>query len=689
MSIYPTGLPGHPNPMRMIARSLAEAVRPPERLPFSQWLPKNIVLVDGPDAGEPWHAEGAPYLVEIADCLSDDHPCNLVTVRKSQQSGASILALAWCLYVADREPANMLYGVPGLDALRSINSVKLQPLIDAWHKNIRRKVILPQTSRSGVGSTTYEKKFAGGYLALGNANSVMDFSMITVKKGVKDEVSKWQDIPGYGDPEKLFFGRFTAQRRVKDYKILEISTPEVDSGDELGEAEGHCRIDRSFRRSDQRFWNCVCPECNKLFVHHFDQFLINRAHPHKSVYPCVHCQHHVTEPERVIAVRAGRWIPSLESEGRHPGFNIDAFMSMMMSYEAIAEDCLGAKTEIEKKAFHNLVLAMPYKYGGDAPDHIKLMARREPDLVRGTVPPRGLLLTAFADVQMRGIWLEILATAPNRETWVVDAMYIDGDTSDPNGPVFDTLRRETVDREFPDAFGGMRQIDALGVDSGYRSHIVYAWVRKTQRLHPMSGREIILATKGLKGWSRPAIGQPSLVDIDLGGKKIREGAKVWGLGTWPLKASHYTDLHIERPVDALVYPDGYCHHGAWLDEVYFKQLTAEYLKEVRFRGRVTGRVWEKTGPNHFLDCRVGNKALSEYLGLSSTRPEEWATLAMMRGLPPEMSTVSLFTPVRSKNLVDVAKADDAIVARKAAERAAPREMTDEARGWLDGYEVKI
>lgn len=679
MSIYPTGLPGHPNPMRLIAQALADAVRPAERLPFSQWLAKNIVLIDGPDSGEPWHADGAPYLVEIADCLSDDHPCNLVTVRKSQQSGASILALAWCLYVADREPANMLYGVPGLDALRSINSVKLQPLIDAWHKKIRRTVIFPQTSRSGAGSTTYEKKFAGGYLALGNANSVMDLSMITVKKGVKDEVSKWQDIPGYGDPEKLFFGRFTAQRRLKDYKILEISTPEVDSGDEHGEGEGHCRIDRSFRKSDQRYWNCVCPECAKPFVHHFENFLIDKLHPHKSVYPCPFCGHHVSEPERVIAVRAGRWVASVEEEGRHPGFNIDAFMSMMMDYGAIAEDSLNAKTEIEKKAFANLVLAQPYKYGGDAPDHVKLMARREPDLVQSHVPPQGLLLTAFADVQMRGIWLLVMATAPNREKWVVEARYIDGDTSDPNGPVFDALRRETVDRQFPDAFGGTRQIDALAVDSGYRSHIVYAWVRKTQRINPLTGRDVILATKGLKGWNRAAIGQPTLMDIDLGGRKIKEGAKVWGLGTWPLKASHYTDLHIERAPNTMVWPDGYYHFGTWIDDVFFRQITAESLQDIRFRGRVTGREWVKNGPNHYLDCCVGNLALAEYLGLSSTTPDQWAALAAARGLPAELSQATLFAPERSKRVLDPSQADAAIAASK---RADPYQSPARSTSWI-------
>ena len=58
-----------------------------------------------------------------------------------------------------------------------------------------------------------------------------------------------------------------------------------------------------------------------------------------------------------------------QREGRHPGFHVDAFISLMMSYGAIAEDHKSAKTETEKKAFANLNLALPYKYGGDAPDH--------------------------------------------------------------------------------------------------------------------------------------------------------------------------------------------------------------------------------------------------------------------------------------------------------------------------------
>jgi phage terminase large subunit GpA-like protein len=202
-----------------------------------------------------------------------------VTVRKSQQTGVSILALAWALYVADREPANFLYAAPNIDMLRELNSQKLQPLIDKWQEHIGRTVILPQTSRSSIGSTTYEKKFAGGYVALANANAVMDLSSKTVKKGVKDEVSKWQDIPGYGDPEKLFIGRFTAFRRTEDYKILEISTPEVDSGDdERRDPTGHCRIDRSFRAATSASGTAL-PGCRQPFVHKFERLRIDAEDP--------------------------------------------------------------------------------------------------------------------------------------------------------------------------------------------------------------------------------------------------------------------------------------------------------------------------------------------------------------------------------------------------------------------------
>lgn len=633
------------DPAGLIFARAAERLAPPRQVKVSEWLSRNLILVDGPNAGELWSADGAPYLVEIADCLADDYPCNLVTVRKSQQTGASILALGWTLFVADHEPANVLYAVPGIDALRTLNSQKLQPLIEAWQKRTKRQVFAPTVSRSGAGSTTYEKKFGGNWLALANANAVMDLSMVTPRKGVKDELSKWALIDNDQDPEALFFGRFTSHRRLKSWKILEISTPEIDSGDESREAQGHCRIDRSFHRSDQRYWNIACPECAGLFVQTFDQFRVDEERPSRSAMACPHCGHLVSEAERVLAVRQGKWIASSDEPDRHPGFHIDAFMSLMMNYEAIAEDWIrDRKTESGRKAFSNLVLGLPHRYRGDAPDHAKLMSLRVAWLERGRIPADGLILVASADVQMRGIWVEVKAFTKERRSYVVDAFYIDGSTEHPTATesdggeasAFDQLKDRVLNRDFEDAYGGTRRVDALGVDSGYRSHVVYAWVRKNQRIHADTGRDVVHALDGRQGWGRPAIGAPVPRDIDLGGEKVRGGVKLWPVGTWPLKGEFYSSLRaaVAQGRDDEVAPGGF---GEWLDETYFRQITAETLDDIVVKGRHTGRRWQvRPGyENHYLDCAVYNLALAEHLGLSSMTARDWGLLASRRGPKPE------------------------------------------------------
>jgi phage terminase large subunit GpA-like protein len=86
---------------------------------------------------------------------------------------------------------------------------------------------------------------------------------------------------------------------------------------------------------------------------------------------------------------------------------------------------------------------------------------------------------------------------------------------------------------------------------------------------------------------------------------------------------------------AEVDPPGYCHFGTWLDETYFRQLTAEYLAEETYKGRAR-KFWKiraSERDNHFLDARIMCMALAEHLGLSSLTPSEWVGLARERGAP--------------------------------------------------------
>ncbi|MEP9378397.1 terminase gpA endonuclease subunit [Aquabacter sp. CN5-332] len=589
------------------------------------------MLVDGAKKGDLWSAVDAPYLIEPAACLSIEHPCNLVTIRKGQQTGASILALAWSLYLAEVAPDNMLYAVPGIDALQDINGQKLQPLIDAWQKKTDKRIIYSAVSRSGAGSTVYEKRFAGGYLSLSNANVAIDLSLRTCRYGVKDELSKWKETNTGDDPEVLFFGRFTAFRRQRSYKILEISTPELDSGDDLGDNPGHCRIDRSFRRSDQRFWNIRCPECRHEFVQCDDGLLIDRKHPHKSEYVCPDCGHLISEMERVAEVRTGRYIPTKEGPDRHPGFHIDAFMSLMMSYEAIANDKLEAEKRGEpgQKNYSNLVLALPHAMRGNAPDHQRLMERRE-KYPRGVIPPEGLIFVAGADVQHDGIWFIALAFAEDRQTWTVEATFVEGSTDDPNTGAWEKLS-ELHQRMWPDSYGGERRIEAMSVDAGdgNRTTQVIEWCRRHANTYAISGQP---------GRGVPAISQPANRSVKKNGKRPKaKGGKVWPVGTWSLKGEFYGNLHkVGLAGGAATDPPGYCHFGDWLGEEYFRQITAEWFEQKMIKGRFL-EGWKKIRKdNHFLDCHVYAMAMAELLGLSRLTPAGWAALRRRHVVAPPL-----------------------------------------------------
>lgn len=631
---------GHPSAIAVIAGAMAAVIRPQDPMLPSTWA-RGLVVPDGPRAGELWDASLTPYILEPLDLFGPDSGENEFAVMKSAQTGFTTLLVAAAGYIIDRDPCRFGIIQPTDSALSDFNREKLQPAIESTPALARR--VKPQTSRSATGSTTYSKAFSGGSCSLLIASSASDLRSKTLKILLRDEIDQYpDDLDGQGNPLDISDGRQMAFRASGDWRKCDISTPTIKGGS---------KIEARYEAGDKRRWHVSCPHCTgddgqpSEFVFEFGpNFRFERQFPHRAHYVAPCCGAVIEPHERTPLVRRGRWIATAAGPGRYPSYHFDALSSPFVPWDDVAKAFIAAGDDpMRLKAFWNLWLGLPFEMKGDAPDIDRLMERRE-DYRRYTVPPRGLLLTAAADVQMRGIWYEIVAHAPNGESWTVDAGYCDGDTSDADGEAFVALRAATLDRTFQDAFGRERQIDALGVDSGYRSHVVYTWVRRNNSLHPETGRERVLALKGRDGWGLPAIGTPVLVDIDLAGRKIRQGCKLWAVGTWPLKGAFYDDLRKDglragRERD----PDGYCHFGAWLDTVYFDQITAEYVADEAYRGR-SRKVWKvRNRDNHLLDCRVYNKALAEYLGLSSMTSLEWAAVARARGLPDDLIQNDIFT----------------------------------------------
>lgn len=598
----------------VVIDALRAVIAPPIEITPSRWAAENLIVPDGPRSGEKWDPKLTPYIVEPLDNMGPDSPVNKQAVQKSAQTGFTIMAIAGVGHSIDCDPVGGILLVQPTDgALDDFIRDKLNPAIEQT-PSLKRKV-LPQVSRSGEGSTTYNRRYPGGSMALAIANSTADLRSKTKKRMIKDEASEYpDDLDGQGSPHAMIEARRESFLRSGDWKETNISTPTIKGG---------CYVTSEYEAGDQRQWHIKCPGCNGEFTFKFGQnFRFNEEYPYQAHYSAPCCGTIIEGAEKFELIKHGRWIAQAPAAGKNPSYHFDALSSPFVPWDVIARRWIEAQTDPAKlKGFYNLTLGEAYEIKGDAPDHVRLYERRE-DYAKRVIPPRGLMLVGFADVQMRGIYYEIVAYGPNRESWVVDADILAGDTTNANEGAFLALA-EVYAREYPDAQSGRRRVDAFGVDSGFRTHVVYDWCRTRHNAY---------ATKGVDGWSRPALAAGALQDITLDGVKLPQGIKLWHIGTWPLKGHWYEDLRREgKSAGHEVDPPGYCHFGKFLDLNYFRQITSEYLASKRHRQREM-KFWAVRGKedNHWLDCRIGNMALADYLGLSRMTQDEWRALAQER-----------------------------------------------------------
>lgn len=603
--------------LAIIAAALAAGIAPDRSIAPSAWASENLIVADGPLAGEKYDLSLTPYAVEILDHLAADSPCNLVSVRKSAQTGLTGAGIAWVGSIIDVAPAKTMIIFPTILSVQEFNREKLTPAIEA-SPALRRKVRVHR-SRSRRSSTALSKAFAGGSLTLTGANSAADLRSKTVKNLFCDEIDEWPaDLDGQGDPMEMANARLIAHHAAGDYKKFEISTPTI---------KGASRIDVSFEAGDQRRWEVPCPHCEEFQVLEFGDagvptgLKFSREYPFDAHYICRHCGAVIEHYLKAAMIDAGRWRATMPGPGRHPSYHIDSLSSKLTTWDEIVKAFLAAKDDPQKlKTFVNLWLGQAWEERGDAPEWTRLYVRRE-DYTRRQIPAGALIVTVAVDVQADGLFFETVAWGPGEVSWSVDVGFLPGDTGSADNPVWRALD-EIYARRYPNAWGNYWEADACGVDSGFNTTAVYAWVRR----HPKA-----LALKGLDGWHRPALGTPAKQDVTWKGKKKPRGLVVWPVGTWGLKAKLYANLRKDGPREgAESVPGGYCHFAEFHDEAYFKQLTAEYLRASERKGRLV-REWVARGPNHYHDCRVYNMALAAHLGVPDWTSAQWASLSQQRG----------------------------------------------------------
>lgn len=600
-------------------------LKPDPLMNISEWADKYRILSQKASA-EPgkWRTSRTPYLKEIMDCLSPYSGIEKVVFMKGAQIGGTEVGNNFLGYIVHLSPGPVMLVMPTVDGAKRTSKTRIDPMFAAIPE---LKGVISDRRSKDASNTTLMKEFQGGVLVLTGANSAIGLRSMPVRYIFLDEIDAYKgDVEGEGDPVNLAIKRTSTFNRRK---IFMVSTPTI---------QGVSRIEYEYEQSDQRHYMVPCPYCNKRQSLKWKQIHFENDDPATATYVCEHCGAIIEEHLKTWMLENGIWEKS-NPKSNVAGFHLSSLYSPVgwFSWADAVKQFLDAKNKDNLlKVWVNTVLGETWLEKGEAPEWQILFDKRE-DYQQEIVPSGGLFLTAGADVQKDRIECEVVAWGKNKESWSVGYFIINGDTA--REEVWNELS-EFSKRYFEHSSGVMLPISRFAIDSGFATQQVYNWVRK----QPIN---FAMAIKGTDSGVTP-LGLPTRVDLNINGKKLRRGAKVWSVGTSILKSELYQFLRLTQNEDES-YPAGYCHFPKY-DSEYFKQLTAEQLVTKMVRG-YQKREWQKTRErNEALDCRVYARAASISFGIEQFTETKWRNLE--KALIPE-SKEKVKLPAKKKTKLDI------------------------------------
>ena len=595
----------------MAVKTCQRAWAPPPRQTVSEWADaeRRLSPESASEAGK-YYTSRTEYARGIMDAFSDPAVQRVVVMSSAQVAKSTILENV-AGYYAHRDQCPIMIVQPTLTMAEDFSKKRIAPMI---RDTPALTGLFTKANARNSGNTTLDKQFRGGYLVLAGANSPASLAGRPIRVALGDEVDRWQDNVGSeGDPVELLSVRTTAWW---NRKLGFFSTPTV---------EGNSAIAGLYEESDQSKFFVPCHHCKHEFVLQFEHLkyaegeailanedgkLIRTAVD--AWFECPECEGRLNDAQRMSMVRAGRWQATKPFHGTR-GFWLWAAYSPFVTAMEIANKWLRALGDHEKMiSFRNLVLGLTHRETGEAPDSEKLYGRRESHSL-GTVQPGVLFLTAGADVQKDRIEVSIYGWGRNRQCWLVDHVILSGRTSEEQ--IWSELTEIRL-RSYRHPGGAMLNIARFCIDSGFESQMVYRWVREQHTPD-------VMAVDGRTSLGGMTVGQPSPVDVDIAGRKIKRGIKVWPVDTGKLKSELYGRLNLPRPEDGEPYPNGYLHLPQ-VSEEFCRQLTAEHLVTKLNNKGYRIHQWEKMRErNEAMDCHVYSRAGAHQLGLDRFSEREW------------------------------------------------------------------
>ncbi len=624
----------------VVARAIADAMRPPPPPDITRWCTENIVFDERSPMPGPFNIERFSFLREIHQVLSPEHPAREVTIKGSAQWGKTESIIqptlgAWFEYTP-------------LDALvvqQTIQSA-MEWVRRKWLPVRRQTPALRALFGDGRGEQVdtmlnQETVDRTGSLKVVSAGSPSDLTATTRRLVIMDDVAKY-DMTDKGDPEALAESRASG---FEDAKILRVSTPLV---------KDTCRISRAYGRSDQRVYLVPCPHCGHEAPLTWENFRasIEPERLHAAHFTCDDCGAAIGHEHKETMVRGGRWFAQ-NPRGDHPGFflwrayapqrdwaSIAVEYARMMGWttasvavrdEAAVKAGVEAKTE---QTFFNDVLGLEYEQATGGPDWTALRDRVELDesgtyLPLGRVPACGVLLTAGVDCQGDRVEVQLVAWGRNRRSWTLDYMVIPHEIGGAEAwEALDALLKA----EWRTTAGLPLKLDALAIDGSAFTDDVWSWAKR----HP---RNRVIVVKGASSQNGPTM-MPMQERQRDGRVKKHPRRQGFMLNVSQMKADFYARVGRDDPEER-----GFVAFAKGLGDEFYRQITSEVRLLKRQRSGVVTSYWDLVEPtrrNEGLDTHLYAEAAARRIGWASMLEAQWDVLAAQRGGPPPDGQPDLF-----------------------------------------------
>ncbi len=580
----------------------------PEPLTVSQWADRHRYLTrEGAAEPGPWATDRTPYLREIMDVLSDEHPCKKAVLVKSTQVGGTEALNNFAGYVIAHSPGPTMVVMPTEKLAQRWSKQRLAPMIAA--SPALRALIRPAARRDS-GNTTLVKEFPGGLLVIAGANSASDLRSMPARRILADEVDEYpEDLEDQGSPLEL------AERRASTFvrrKVFVCSSPKLKATSVVW---------REYEASDQRRFHVPCPHCEMPQPLEIDQLTDD------GLYLCNAggCGQLIAEHHKPALLAGGAWVAGNPASAV-PGFHLNALyapLGLGYTWREIADLRAAAQRDPTRQVtFTNTILGLPFEGERQTQDAGEVAGRAEPGVALRTVPRGGLILTIGVDCQHDRFAIHVVAWGRDQRARIVDYAEVPGDPSVPEGYAeLDAFLLQA----YANARGALLVPRVVAIDGGNWTEQVAQFVAaRQQRMVPAGNghqQQRVLIVRGRSVKSERVVYRPSKTEINQRGKTLARAIGTWGVGTDVAKHILYgrlaADAQAEDPADRFIrFPEG-------LPDTYYTGLVCEYFD-------LGARRWvkPKTARNEPLDTLVYAyfAALCPFIRLDLIREHEWAAL---------------------------------------------------------------